>query len=552
MQFVLSILSLIVLVFVCGNLGRSILNLFNIKEENKLLSFLINFSCGSSLSLMLVHILGRITKNFDIALLITFVLLLIILAFSHREIKLQLNDLITKLKNANSFSELLFQNLNKPLLTLFLFTNIIYGLTAFSSVKLEHFDGPTSHIFIANNLANGNYIDTKTNMGADIIAGIISKLSGLHAELSFDILSLLFLNLSLFAFFSLTSKYLNPTSLNKYMVPFAAFLAWGPITQLISAVNSNQNLPNGFLAKCFYLSQNYLNDAASWAGLVLHWFFSPSTGMGILFFLTGLHLIYKLLNEESNLKYSIFLGIYLSSLSVIDFNKLFVLILGIIASLLLSNIGERILSGQQPHLIKNIGVTLIITAFLSFIQINIFAKNEPFIPLEELTSGLKSPLASSFGAFQSNALLIVIYIVGFYLSYRGKNSWIIFLIPFFVTSLFIPYIITTTINGIGKTIMAANLLGAFTIPSFLDFIHAKLNLKWKESIAANSGFILLISFSSLLFFAFGDKPKSLFTLENNKLKYTGLQKLPFSNLKDEQKFIKFIISKNRYGGAILV
>jgi len=66
------------------------------------------------------------------------------------------------------------------------------------------------------------------------------------------------------------------------------------------------------------------------------------------------------------------------------------------------------------------------------------------------------------------------------------------------------------------------------------------------------GKALLISLSSLLFFAFGDKPKSLFTLENNKLKYTGLQKLPFSNLKDEQKFIKFIISKNRYGGSILV
>ena len=202
-------------------------------------------------------------------------------------------------------------------------------------------------------------------------------------------------------------------------------------------------------------------------------------------------------------------------------------------------------------MLKDIGILLLITIVLSFISQNWFSWNKEYIPLVSFYKLGEINFNTSSGVV-SNIILLLIYGFGFYQGWKLKQNWVSFLIPFFATGLILPFLGNLPVSTAGKITMSANLLGAFALPCTLDFIQNKIKLEINKLKVFYVVTFVVLSFSTLMFLAFGDKDNSILRLENGKLKFTGLQKLPFSDRQQEENpFIRELRSKNIKDQTIL-
>ncbi len=538
MQIVLALIVSLILVFLFWFIGHITKKELKLNEDQNLLSNLLSIALGAASFLIVLNLISTVIKDFNIGLIVTFVLCVGIIGWQFNEFKqvlISLKQFLTKDDLKNFFK----QNTDKYFWILFGVINFIYGLTAFSTVKLDRFGLGNSHIFNINTLLAGNYppkysfapsIAQKYHYGADILGAIISKCSFAHPEASLDVLLLVFLNLSLLALYALTIKFLNTNPINKYLVPFSAFLAWGPITTLFNK-NPGEIPPDKFFEMVKYFTQTRLIDAASYSGSVLHWYFAPPVGLGIFFFLIALYLLFRFFQGERSLKYTILLGAFLSSLVIIDFSKFAILLLGLLVFLLFSPIPliDDVSSDEEKEWkvkFKAIGILLLITVALGFVHGNWLRFGKEYESVITFFNLGTNSIDKQFGPFKTNIVFLVLCGFGFYKAYKLKEQWVTFLISFVISSYAIGHFIQVSNAGVGKILMVGNLLCAFAIPLVVDFARTKLEFKNKQLTAFYVGVFFILGFSSLMFFAFGDKERALFRLENNSLKYIGYQVFP--------------------------
>lgn len=554
--------------FLSHFVGKTIRDVLNTKkEELQLLDKLLNTSIGLSASLIIFNISATISKSFLIGLIATLIVYAAFIAWKFKKF------IASSTTTLDFFLKNLLYNLeskytNKYFWILIVCINIFYIATVFSTTKLERIGPGNTHTFNVNQLLNDIYppkyaeapnISLRFHYGADILAAILSKFAFLHPEISLDILTIIFLNLSLITIYALSIKFLDAKPINKYLIPFGAFLAWGPITYLVFT-NAGEAFPKGFLQTTSYLTQSRLIDSAKWSGMVLNWFLEPSAGMGVFFFLIGLYLTSKFFTNEENIKFIILLGIFLGSLVVIDFSKLGVFLVGTLIYLIFAYSPQGVLNkfkNEKEFLIK-IGVLLFTILLVGLINGNSLRISNNLVPFEEYYKlGHKSDMDDKFNLFKSNTILLLIFIGGFYLAFKQKQNWVVFLAPYFAASIILPYIITVPNQGGGKVIMNANILGAFTLPFVADYIVTQLKLKETNLKIFYVAFFFLFSFSTIMYFAFGDKEKPILTIEGNKLRYSGLQTLgetlalDETKYKDEFAFISYLKSRNTKDNSLL-
>lgn len=557
MHFILGIIACLIILFIFWFIGHVILKKLNIvNEENQLLSNLLKICLGASGFLIVINFFSNILKDFNWGLIISFVIIFGIIIWQFNNFRQAAINLKSFLKKENIP--------NKYFWILFGVINFIYSLTAFSTVKLDKFTAGGGHIYNVNQLLIGNYppkysflpnIPQRYHYGSDIFGALISKFSGLHPEISFDILTLIFLNLSLLTLYALTVKFLNTNPFNKYLVPFGAFLGWGPIT-LLFKTNPGEVIPTRFLDKIYYLTQTRLIDAANWSGLTLNWFFAPPIGFSIFFFLIALYLLFRFFEGEQSLKFTLLLGIFLSSFVILDFSKFVLLLTGLLIYLLFKLPLPFDEPSKENHtelksFYKNIGLLFLVFLTLGLINGNFLRFDKAYVSLSEFYHFGKTNMDSKFGPFGSNVILLGIFAFGFYQSYKQKINWINHLIPFFAASLIISYFITVNDAGLGKILMCSSLLGAFTLPLTIDFIKNKLDFKEQKVTAFYTIIFILLSVSTLMFWAFGDRSNPLFTLENGGLKFTGKQVFPFDDKSEEFIFAQKLKSNKLKDSTIL-
>ncbi len=542
MQTLLALVISIILVFLFWFLGHVAKKELKVTEDQNLLSNLINIALGAASFLIILNLIGTIIKDFNIGLYIALGSCIATMGWQLKEFKQVLANLkqfFVKDNLQNFFK----QNTDKYFWILFGVINLIYGLTAFSSTKLDRFGSGNSHVFNINTLLTGNYppkysfapsIAQKYHYGSDILGAIISKCSGAHPEVSLDILLLVFLNLSLLALYALAIKFLNTNPVNKYLVPFGAFLAWGPITNLFTK-NPGETVPTKFLEKIQYLTQTRLIDSAAWSGSVLHWFFAPPVGLGIFFFLIALYLLFRFFEGERNLRFTLLLGAFLSSLVIIDFSKFVILLFGMLVYLFFSPIPliddlNSSDSKEWKEKLKAIGILLLVTIVLGFVHGNWLRVGKDYASLITYFNLGTSTIDKKFGPFNTNIALLALYGFGFYKAYKLKQNWVFFTLPFFIVSYVIAFFIAVPDAGVGKIMLAGNLIAAFSLPLSIDFLREKAIEQFKldeKKIKIFYGLVFFIlGFSSLMFFAFGDKERSVLRLDGNSLKYVGYQTFP--------------------------
>lgn len=544
MQLILALIVLIFASFVLWLPGKFIIRFLNITEEDTLLYTLINLSTGIVVFIILVNFISLISRSFNIGLLAVIILLATFLVTQLKEILQLLNSLKEHLNKKGFFAAI---KTNKYLVLLFGIINFIYGSVAFTTTKMNHFGIANNHIFNINQLLNGTYplkyqflpnIIQKYHYGADILGASLSKFSNLNAELSLDLLTLVFLNLSLLTICTITKKLLSTNNINPYIVSIFAFLAWGPIVNLFSYKNI-EPLPKEPLQKLIFISQDTLPNAANTSGLVFNWFFSPSIGISTFFFLIVLYLIYRFLQSKKDLKRSIFLGAYISSFFILDISKLATILCGVIAYLLFSPIPflETTKFNSTLNTIKNLTLIFLVVIVLGLVNGNCFQINKIFIPFMDYYKFGTSNIDQEFSPFYSNLILMLMYTFGFFVAYKERQSWVSFIFPFFLVSLFFPYMFSFPNNGVGVFFMQTNLTAAFTIPSVLNYIIQKLQLKSKTNIVY-SLLLVVFTFSTLLYWTIGDKEYSLFTFNSGKLTFRKMQNYFKEINKDEIAFLK--------------
>lgn len=556
MHFICAVLISFSLLFLFWFTGHVITKKIKGVEDNKLLASLTSICIGTSVFLIIVNLIGRITSSFNLGLVFAFGFILLIIIWQLKELSRFFVNLKLEITKFSSLSEFIVQKIDKYLLGLLAIVNLIYGLTAFSITKLERFEAASNHVLYINYFLSDSFLNAKTHLGASILGAVISKFSKLHPELSLDILVLIFLNLSFLTFYALAEKFLGQNKINKYIVPVVAFFAWGPITSLF-ANQSKELLPSDFLAKVLYLTETKLIDAANLSGLVLNWFFSPPCGIGIFFFLVSLYMVFNLSKGNQNRSYLILASIVSSSLVIVDFTKFVVLVLGIILYMLLLFLINSILEGTTQEisgLSKNTGVFFLSVLVMAVIHAWGLKELSTYMPFQQLQGG-SVLLHNKSGAFQSNAILLLLYAFGFYESYKLKHRWVWFLTPFFLVALIFPYIAPLKDTDSGKITMLANLLGAFALPLTLNYLlnYFKVFDVTKQKVFY-AVLLIAVSANTLMFWAFGDKPKPLFKLEGKVLKYTGLQQIPATTNFNESEFafIKYLNSAKSFGQSILV
>ena len=570
MQFILYaiILSLLLGSFFwfCGHILRKELKTIN--ETNILLSHLINIALGSSVFLIVLNLVSTISRSFLIGLIASLVVIVGVIGWQFKEFKSFYTNLL-KSVTSNELFEKINKNTDKYFWILLGAVNFIYITAAISDTKLDRFGEGNTHIFNINQLISDIYppryaflptVSLRTHYGADIFGAVLSKISNCHPEVSLDLLTIIFLNLSFLTVYAIVLKFLDSAPVNKYLVPFVVFLGWGPITYLFTNIK-DENAPGGILDKLFYISQNTLADSATWSGNVLKWFFEPSSGIGVFFFLTGLYLLLRFFRNEEKLNFLIILGIFLSSFVIIDGSKLIILTIGTFLYLIFSYSPQTSFNKfkSETELLQKIGTVLGIALVLGFIHGNCIKFDSSFVSFEEyFRFGQKSGfIDEKFNLFRSNTLLIIAFGYGFYLAFKSKHEWLVFLIPYFIASLIIPAIITIPDSGAGKILMNANILGAFSIPLVIESALKKFNLKDTKLIVFYCVLFICLSFSTLLFWAFGDKTKPIFSIDKGFVKYTGLQTFPATQTIDEAKyreelaFTNYIKSKSARGEAIV-
>ena len=147
MHFLIALIIWSFLVLASAFVGHIVAKIFKSDEENSLLKLLIEIATGFSFLLIIINLIGRVTGNLYLALLIA--LLIIISTCILRRIELTefLKSFFEKLKNLE----------NKYLIILLLSINLIYGLTAFSTIKIDHLGFGDKHIFSINQLIAGTY-----------------------------------------------------------------------------------------------------------------------------------------------------------------------------------------------------------------------------------------------------------------------------------------------------------------------------------------------------------------------------------------------------------
>lgn len=561
-SIILSILSCFLVGYLFWFVGHLITKFIKLEEENNLLAQLINIAFGASGFLIVVNFISNVIKDFNWGLVITFALITSLIIWQRKEF-LQGCLTLKELFISQGLLRIVKQNTDKYFWILLGIINLIYGLTAFSTTKLDRFGLPAGHVFNINQLLAGTYpprysflpnLPQKFHYGSDILGALVSKLSFLHPEISLDILTLVFLNLSFLTIYALTIKFLNTSPINKYLVPFAAFLAWGPITNLFTK-NPQEEIPQKFLEKVNYLVQTRLIDAASWSGAPINWFFDPPSGFGVFFLLIALYLVYRFrfFESEKNLKYALVLGIFISSFVILDLLKFILLFTGLIILLLFftplpfvdevdesnsSTTSNKIQDNFQKSFVILMGLTMLSAIVLGFVHQNWFALNKDYLSLLQFYKLGATNLESKFSPLQANTFLLLVYSYGFYLAYKSKQNWSYFLTTFFVLSFVIPYFLTIPNAGIGKIAMSGNVLGAFALPLVVDSAQKYFDLKENKLIAFYILLCIIFSTSSIAFWLLGDKTKPVFRLSDSSLKFTGLQAFPYSEQKEELDVIK--------------
>lgn len=537
MLFVLGVVISLVLGYLLWFIGHIVRKQLAIKEDNELLSNLINVALGLSIFLIVINLVGNLIKDFNWALIITLILILTVVIWKLKDF-LEVTLSLVGFFAQNKITTFLKQYTDRYFWILLGVINFVYGVTAFSTTKLDRFNLPNGHVFNINQLLNGNYplkysfspnIAQKYHYGSDVLGAVLSKFSGIHPEISLDILLLIFLNLSILTLYVLTIKFLNTNPINKYMVPFSAFLAWGPITNLFIK-NPNETIPTNFLEKIAYLSQSRLNDAAQWTGLVLHWYFAPPIGIGIFFFLIALYLLFRFFEGERNLKYVILLGIYLSSFVIIDFSKFVIIIFGLLVYAFFNPI--PLLDGLDEQqmlrfkwVMKNLGIILLISFLFGFIHGNCLKYGSEYTSFISVYNLGTNSIDKRFGPFSSNLVFLLISAFGFYLAYKDKVNWVLFLLSFFLSCFFIAHFISLPGVGVGKVLMSSNIIISFTIPIIISYFHKELLRFQPQKALTALFFILIFGFSTLMYFVFGGIDKLIFSFDGKVLKYSGIQDL---------------------------
>lgn len=565
MSFVIAFIVCLLLFLLFYFIGHLTTKELKIEEENDLLSILLKLALGTSFFLIALNLVGKITKSFYIGLSITLITVIIVCVWQRNELSQFCKNLIEQARE-NTILNKIKNNTDRYFWLLIVGLNLIYGLTAFSTTKLDRFGAGNKHVFNVNQLVGGTYppkytflpsLDQKYHYGSDILGALISKFSNLHSEVSLDLLTIIFLNLCFLAFYALTIKFLNSNKINKYLVPFAALMAWSPFIKLFEK-KEGEIIPQGLIQKIQYLTQNKLIDSASWSGLTLHWFFAPPIALGSFFFLIALYLVFKFFTEERNLKFTLMLGIFLSSLVIIDFSKFVLICSGAFLYLLLfcpvpilDDASEE-KRKEWINFIKHCAVLFGITLVLGFIHGNWLSIGRNYIPLSTFFHFGTSNIDKDFNLLKTNSLLLIMYAIGFYQAYKLKQSWVTFLIPFFVVGIAIAHLITVPNQGAGKILMSSNMLGAFSFPIALSFLQRKLNIEQTRKLNVYYTLVFLIfGFSSLMFWGFGDKEKSLFKLDGTKIKYTGKQVFPTVVSQEESPFIAYLKKQDIKGKSIL-
>ncbi len=555
LQIIFALLICFTLGFFLWFTGQVIIKQLKVYEENKMLNFLLSISIGISLYLITTNLFGCILKDFNIGGITSTILISAILIWKRNDLK----EVCMNLKKYTNKDNLLifFKGSTDKYFWILLATiNLIYGLTAFTSTKLDHSGQGNTHIFNINQLINNIYppklsslpnIDLKYHYGADILSALISKLSRVHPEISLDLLTILFLNLSFLTIYSLSVKFLNTNRVNKYLIPFIAFLGWGPVTSLFKKNSVDEVIPGKLLEKIQYLTQSRLLDSANWSGTVFHWFFSPSIGFGTFFFLIALYLIYRFIEKpEQSIGFICLLGIFLSSFVIIDFSKLIILLGGTITYIALTynpipldDSKNKITTFESKVFLRNFGIILLIVFIFGFIHGNYLILNNVYVSLFEFYKFGKSNIDNKFSPLSCNTILLAVFIFGFYKAYKEKQNWVRFLIPYFAFTMIIPYFITIPNAGSGRIFMAGNILGAFSFPLVIDFIKNRLKITDKKLTIFYIFVFTIFVFSTIMFFFFGDKDKPNFTYNGQTLKYTGIQQLQMTAVADNSEKIPF-------------
>jgi hypothetical protein len=550
-----------------GHLIRKIFR-FDFSEENQLLKELINIGFGGFAFLISINLIGNIIRDFNIALALVLAMTMGI-GFWQKEETLKIYSVIREYSNKDKLKAFFNQYTDRCFWILIGVINFIYGLMAVSTFKLDRNGLPNVHIFNINQLLAGKYppeysflpgVSQKYHYGSDILGATVSRFSNCHPDISLDVLTLLFLNLSILLIFTLTIKFLNTNNINKYLIPFAAFLAWGPITSLFIQ-NKNEILPVGFLNRLIHIAQNKLTTDAQWSGMTLNWFFNPPTGFSIFFFFIAIYLLYRFFNceDRKDLKYGILIATYISGLFILDASKFLLIYIAIFIYMVFSKTSEQIVKDLQANnyekhkiFLRDFGIITILPLLLSFIYGNWFNINSNYISLiQYFTVG--SPLVDkSHGIFSANIILVGLYILGFYQAYKKKCPWTIFLIPFFAAA-FISQLLFTLPNGdVGKVLINCNLIGAFVLPYSLDFIKDYLKITSHEGL--KKFYIVtfsLLSISTLTFWLFSNN-KPLFRLENNVLRFSGLQALQQDINFEDKDFAKYITLHQNKNNSIII
>lgn len=556
LQIILALVICLLIGFLLWFIGHAITKQLNINEENKLLNSLLNLAGGITFFLITVNLFSSISKDFNIGLAISLIPVIGILIWRFNDLK-QIIVTIKKYLDEESFLSFFRKNTDKYFWILLGIINFIYGLTAVTSLKLDHYGQGNTHIFNVNQLINNIYppkfsflpsLDLRYHYGADILSAIISKISKIDPEISFDILTIIFLNLTLLTIYSLSAKFLNNNKTSKYLSTFIALLGWGPIVLLFNKTSLNEAIPDKFFIKLNYLTQTRLLDSANWSGLVFHWFFSPSIGLGTFFFLIAIYLAYRLLKEkEQKISFVLFLGIFISGLVIIDFSKFLILISGIVICFLstfnvfyTNDLNKN--SSENKTTIRNIVILSLTILIFGFIHGNYLKLDNSLASLTEFYKLGKSNMDNKFSPLSCNTVLMAVFIFGFYKAYKEKQSWITFLIPYFALAMIIPSFVTLSNAGSGRIFMTGNIMGAFAFPIVVDFVIDKFKFTDKKLVAFYSAIFIVFSFSTLMFFLFGDKEKPNFTYDGKDLKHTGIQKLQASTNPQKSEEIPFINS----------
>lgn len=563
MELLLGIVICFLIFYMFWFIGHVIRKELNINEDCQLLGHLLSIALGSIAFLTLVNLTSRILNNFNFGIVLTF-LAVGYLIYRNLEGFIQTSLFIKDLCINNKFIDLAKEKVDKTFWIVLGILNLIYGLTAFSSTKIDHFGLGDKHIFNIYQISSGSYpprysffprLIEQFHYGSDVLSALITKFSTLHPELSLDLLTIVFLNLSFLFIYSLTRKYYDSNNLYKYIIPVSAFIVWGPIVNLFST--KGEILPKKFIDLFYYLSQTKLTEAAKWSGSVIYWFFDPPTGFGVFYLLVTLYFIYRFINGEKDLRNIIVTAIVVSSLNIIDISKLLIVVLGTLVylcCLIFEEYDANKKINYQNY--KPYGILFILIVFLGIIAGNWMIFSKDLIPLARFYNFGNSNMDKIFDPFKSNIVLLALYGIGFYTAYTKKDKWNIFIAPFFISSLIIPYFLTIPEAGVGKFIMSSSILGVFTIPFLKDLIDEQIqkqfNLNEEKLKMVHISIAAILCFSTVMFFFFGIKEKPLFNVVDGKAKFTGLQRyFQESSLSDEYKFLKHLRIKNISNKAIV-